>query len=237
MLALRRVRSGFTSSVRYEFGKSLDNAAALLGGRRVVAQNDDDLASERGRSTLDQRHRLQLEWFWELPLGDRHQWFRGEGLFRSLFSNWFLTGRLAANSGSPYTARILGNQINNSGSASQASERASVTGAAIQLPSSLRTSEAWFNTAAFRLPEPGIFGNVGRNTIEGPGSWTVNLNLDRSIPLSSEGQRLLILAEATNLLNHVNYTGLNTVVNSRGFGQVISTGQMRRVRIQFRFMF
>ncbi len=46
VLALRRVRSGFSVNVRYQFGKSLDAAASLSGARKVVAQNDDNLDSE-----------------------------------------------------------------------------------------------------------------------------------------------------------------------------------------------
>ena len=237
VLAMRRMRSGFSLNAQYEFGKSLDNASTLAGGNRIVAQNDDDLDSEWGRSSIDQRHRLRLGSFWELPFGDRHRWFRDSGIGQTILSNWFVTSNLSANSGRVFTARVLGNQINNSGSASQASERANGTGEAISLPSSQRNSLEWFNTAAFRLPDSGTFGNAGRNTIEGPGSWTLDLNLARSIPLKNDGQRILIVMTSSNLLNHVNFAGLDTVVNSRGFGQVTSVGQTRRIQLSFRFMF
>jgi hypothetical protein len=237
LLAVRRVRSGFTLSGTYEFGKSLDDASSLAGGQRIVAQNDDDLASEWGRSSFNELHRLRVNLFLELPFGDRHRWFRDKGWLNAALSNWFLTGTFTASSGRPFTARILGNQINNSGTASQASERASVTGEPVTLPSSQRSAVEWFNTGAFRLPEPGSFGDAGRNTIDGPGSWILDLNLARSIPLSSEGQRLLITLEASNVFNHVNYTGLDTVVNSTAFGRVTSVGAMRQIKMNFRFMF
>jgi hypothetical protein len=236
-LGMRRVRSGFTLSGTYEFGKSTDNASSLGGGQRTVAQNDDDLDSEWGRSSFNDLHRFSLNWLLELPFGDRHRWFRDPGLLNAILKNWFLTGDFTASSGHPLTASVLGNQINNSGTSSQASERASVTGEAIDLPSSQRTTGEWFNTAAFRLPEPGIYGDAGRNTIDGPGSWVLNLNLARSIPLSGEGKRLLITMSASNILNHVNYTGVNTTVNSTAFGRVVSVGEMRTIRFSFRFMF
>ena len=112
-----------------------------------------------------------------------------------------------------------------------------MTGEPVRLPSSQRSSKEWFNTTAFRLPESGTFGDAGRNTIDGPGSWTLDLNLARSIPLNDEGRRLLVMLQASNLFNHVNYAGLNTVVNSIGFGQVTSVGGMRRIQVNFRFMF
>lgn len=237
ILATRRMRSGLSVNLRYEYGKSLDNASAIAGGARTVAQNDADLNAERGRSRFDQRHKLRLNWFWGIPLGNRHRWLKDDTWLSALASNWFLTGSLQASSGRPFTARLLGNQINNSGSSSQASERAGTTGQPVELPSSQRTTLEWFNTNAFRLPEPGFFGEAGRNTIEGPGSWTVNLILTRSIPLNSEGRRLVLSFQADNVFNHVNYTGLNTTVNSRGFGQVTAAGPMRQLRMNFRFMF
>ena len=133
--------------------------------------------------------------------------------------------------------RVLGNQINNSGTSSQASERASVTGEPTSLPASLRSTSEWFNTAAFRLPEPGDFGNAGRNTVDGPGAWVVNMNLSRSIPFNDEGRRLLITLRGSNLFNHPNFGGVSTVVNSTAFGQVVSVGTMRRIQLNLRFMF
>ncbi len=237
VLVTRRIRSGFTIGGRYEFGKSLDNASSLAGGQRTVAQNDADLAAEWGRSSLDQTHRLRLNWFSELPFGDRNRWFRENGIFKTLLSHWYLTGDLTASSGRPFSARILGNQINNSGTASQASERASVTGQPVTLAASARSTLEWFNTAAFALPVPGTFGDAGRNTITGPGSWTINMNLSRSIPLKGEARRLLVTVQGSNLLNHPNYAGINTVVNSTAFGRVTSVGAMRQVQLNFRYMF
>ncbi len=236
-LAVRRMRSGFSMSFQYEFGKSLDNASAISGGQRIVAQNDDDLDSERGRSNFDERHRLTMSGFWELPLGDRHRWLRGPGWASSALENWFMRGSLTAATGRPRTARALGNQINNSGTASQASERASATGEQVSLPASERSTREWFNTGAFLLPAPGSFGDAGRNTIDGPGSWVINLNLAKSIPLGSDGRRLLLMVNMANLLNHPNFSGFNNTVNSVGFGQVTGVGSMRSIRLSFRFMF
>ena len=42
---------------------------------------------------------------------------------------------------------------------------------------------------------------------------------------------------ATNLLNMVNYAGIDTVVNSPTFGQVLSVRPMRSVTLNLRFRF
>lgn len=237
ILLSRRLRSGLSISGRYEFGKSLDNASSIAGSALIVAQNDSDLRAERGRSSFDQRHRLGLGWVWELPFGNRHRWFRKEGWLNRIFSDWYATGQLNAGSGLPFTARVLGSQINNSGSGSFSSERADSTGISPELSGSQPSTARFFNTAAFTLPRPGFFGNAGRNTITGPGQWNLDLSIYRSILLSREGMRLVLSAQVQNLLNHVNYTSINTVVNSRGFGLVTGAGPMRSLQLTARFLF
>lgn len=237
LLATRRIRSGFTVNMQYEFGRSEDNASSIAGSPRLVIQDENNAAAEWGRSSFDRRHKFRLNWFWELPFGSRQRFLREPGWGSRMLSNWFLTGTLTAESGLPFTPRLLGNQIDNSGTGSLASERASLTGQPIALPESSRTFARWFNTGAFTLPAPGTFGNASRGCIEGPGWWGIDFTLSRSIAIDQEGKRILISVRARNLLNHPNVTGLNTTVNSTGFGQVTSMGAMRQITARFRFTF
>jgi hypothetical protein len=46
-----------------------------------------------------------------------------------------------------------------------------------------------------------------------------------------------ILVRATNLLNNVNYTAIDTFVNSPTFGQVLSVQPMRSMQVNLRFRF
>src|SRR5207253_2940371 len=87
----------------------------------------------------------------------------------------------------------------------------------------------WFNTAAFTVPTPGTFGNSGRNMIIGPGTFNVNTSLSKSIPIK-DNRSFEFRATATNLFNHVNYSVIDTVVNSPTFGQVTSVGSMRKMQ-------
>ena len=52
----------------------------------------------------------------------------------------------------------------------------------------------------------------------------VNFSLARSINLNSERRRLEFRIDSTNMLNHVNPTGLITVVNSSQYGLITSAG-------------
>ena len=165
---MRRLVKGLSLNATYKFAKSIDNASTLGGGVAVVAQNDRDLRAERGLSSFDQRHVLGANFIAESPFGEN-------GLIRSgpraqkLLANWTLSGSASLASGTPLTARVLGNQSNVAGTGAVGSGRADATG------QPLYTGAGIFNPLAFTVPAPGQFGNAGRNTIITPAVFTLNL--------------------------------------------------------------
>jgi len=83
---------------------------------------------------------------------------------------------------------------------------------------------------------PGVFGDAARNTIVGPGGRQLNATLARDVRLN--GTRAVTLqVNATNLLNTVQWTVLDTDINSQTFGNVIATKPMRAVTMSLRFRF
>jgi hypothetical protein len=112
--------------------------------------------------------------------------------------------------------------------------RANYDGSAIQI--SNPTIDHYFNTAAFSIPAAGTYGNSPRNLVIGPGSRLLNAQFSRDLRLG--GTRVMSLTlNANNLLNTVNYGGINTVVNSPSFGQVTSVRPMRSMTFNARFRF
>jgi hypothetical protein len=95
---------------------------------------------------------------------------------------------------------------------------------------------SYFNTAAFALPLPGHFGNAGRNTIPGPASVVVNASFGRAFALG-ERRNLTFRLDATNLLNHVNISGIGAMLNSTTFGLPLSADAMRGVAASLVFRF
>ena len=51
-----------------------------------------------------------------------------------------------------------------------------------------RSTDRWFNTAAFAFPAPGTFGNAGRNIVDGPGYYSVNASLVKNTHLNERFQ-------------------------------------------------
>ncbi len=55
------------------------------------------------------------------------------------------------------------------------------------------------------MPAPGTFGNLGRNTVVGPGFADVDLSLEKDFPVRREGARVRFRAEMFDVLNHANF--------------------------------
>ncbi len=228
---LRRFRRGVSLNALYTFSKSIDNASTFGGAGAVVAQNDKDLRAERGLSSFDQRHNLSLFYVLSSGFGAGGARFAGRRWIGRLLGDWTLSGGLTASSGTPLTARVLGNLADTGGTGALGSGRADATGAPVQ------DGGRFFNLAAFRLPPAGRFGNAGRNTIPGPVQLALNASLARSIRLGEHRRRLEIRLDGSNVTNHVSFTRLGTVVNASDYGLPTATAPMRALNAGLRFNF
>ncbi len=62
----------------------------------------------------------------------------------------------------------------------------------------------WFDPNAFGLPPAGMYGNLGRNVLAGPGLCTLDLALHKTL-WRTERQSIRLRLEAFNLANHPNF--------------------------------
>lgn len=217
---IRRFRRGISVNSTYTFSKSIDNSSTFGGVGNTVAQNAYNISAERGLSSFDQRHTLNLNYVFTAPKA-KHP----------ILSDWTLSGGLTATSGTPFTARVLGNQSNIGGSGSVGSGRAEATG----LP--IVTGSGYFNLLAFTAPAPGTLGNAARNTIPGLAQWNWNTAFGRSFRFGETRRALEFRVEANNVLNHVNFTSIGTVVNASNYGIPLAASAMRSIQGNVRFRF
>lgn len=228
---MRRFRGGISMNARYTFAKSIDDASSFGGVGGTVAQNWLDLAAERGLSSFDRRHVFNMNWVLTSPFGNPNSRLAPAGWAGRLLRNWSLSGGITAETGTPLTARILGNTVSLAQTGGVGSQRADATGAPVSSGAGL------FNLAAFAVPPPGQFGNAGRNTIPGPNLVSVNAAFGRSFQFGDTRRRLEFRAEANNVLNQVNYTNFGTVVNSVNYGLPAAASGMRTMDAVMRFRF
>jgi len=246
----KRMAHGIAVSGTYAYSKSIDDASSIGGGGTVVAQNPFDIAADRGLSSFDQRHKFTGNWIYELPFGENHR-FAQRGPLSHILDGWQWSGDFTIGSGLYFTPRVLGNSLDISRGVS-GSLRANATGGPLSI--SNPTTLEWFNTAAFCSPASGFgsntpgsgstcanpsgssFGDAGRNTIEGPGQITFDMNLAKIITIK-ESRALELRIQAANVFNTAHFAGINTIVNSLTYGEVTSVGNMRRVTLLARFRF
>jgi hypothetical protein len=232
----RRLNKGVMVMGTYTYGKSIDNASSIGGGAQIVVQDDANFDAERGLSTFDMRHQFRSFFVWELPFGERKRWAK-KGMSANVFGNWSLNGNAVWTTGTPYTARLLGAASNNSGTGNNFSERPDAVGNP-NLPSDQRTPLHFFDTTAFAQPAPGLFGNAGRNTIEGPGTVQFNMSAGKFMRFGKDNRgRLEFRWEAQNLFNTPSFTGLGTALGSSNYGRVSGARQMRTMNLQMRVNF
>jgi hypothetical protein len=94
----------------------------------------------------------------------------------------------------------------------------------------------WFDTSAFARPTGVSFGDVGRNTMRGPGVVNLDLSLFRNFKIT-ERFNLQFRAESFNVSNTPHFSNPNRDINSSNFGTIQSTQSldaMGRSR-EFRF--
>jgi hypothetical protein len=76
--------------------------------------------------------------------------------------------------------------------------------------------------SAFTAPAPGTFGNLGANSLFGPGYFQVDLSLSRRFTLY-EHHTLEFRADVFNIENRVNLsTPVSTPLTTASFGKITS---------------
>jgi hypothetical protein len=224
----RKLSKGLSVQGLYTYSKSIDDASVLGGGAVVVAQNDKNLRAERGLSTFDQRQSFNLAFTEQSPVGKKVP--LASPALTGLLRSWILSGNVAAMSGLPYTARVLGNLSDSGGSGNFGASRADATGIGVS------GGSGFFNKAAFAQPSLGAFGNAGRNTIPGPSRFSMNLALTRSFH-ATERHHIEIRIEATNITNTATFSNFGTVLNALNYGLPTVAQPMRTFRATLRYKF
>ncbi len=227
---VRRFNHGLSITAFYQFAKSIDDSSTFGGAGNTVAQNWLDLTAERGLSSFDVRHEFQTNLVWTSPAGSSRSRISADSFAGRLLKDWQISGSITAQTGNPLTARVLGNTAQLAQTGGTGSERADATGEPIE------SGSGFFNLNAFTVVPAGQYGNAGRNTIPGPGTFALNTALARSFTFA-ERRRLEFRVESNNVLNHVNYTSLYTVVNAVNYGLPSAAGQMRTLDAVVRFRF
>ena len=231
--ARKRLQKGVALQLTYQYGHSIDNASSIGGsGNSTTAQNDQRLDLEEGNSTFDVRQRLTGNWVLELPFGPNRAFLNKGGRASKLLDGFSFSGDYTFATGSYFTPQYSSSaaQIAAGGTYTLRPDR--VFSQPINGPGKLGQ---WFNPAAFVAPSNG-FGTASRNSVRGPGIIGVDSSLSRTISLG-DTRSFEARITASNTFNTVQYSGINTFLNSSTFGQVTGVQPARRLTFQARYRF
>jgi hypothetical protein len=187
-----------------------------------------------GPSGSDATNVASVSAIYDLPIGQGKAWLSGiRGAADKLVSGWQVNSIVTLVSGFPFTLLAGSNQSGNGDSNNP--DRPSLN-PAFSGPILTDSPGQWYNPQAFILPVSGTWGNVGRDSLRGPGLATLDMSLFKNTSLT-ERYRLQFRAEVFNITNHVNFNSPNPSVFSGSTisptaGLITSTATTSR-QIQF----
>jgi Carboxypeptidase regulatory-like domain len=213
----RRLARGLQFRGAYTFSKTLDdgdsmNTSVATNSPAFVA-NPLDPRADYGRASFDIRHSAVVNATYDLPFG-RGKLLGGSAWARRLIGDWQLSGIQTAQSGVPFTPQLSYNPSNDGDTRNPV--RPSVNPDFVG-PVILGGANQYFNPHAFIQPLPGTYGNLGRNTLQGPNLVTTDVSLGKKFALS-ERLDLKFRAEFFNVLNHTNLNTPNPVAYAAATG-------------------
>jgi hypothetical protein len=215
----RQSASGFIGQIFYTFSKNTDASTGMNSGdssRDPASLLDPaDRRRDWALSELDSRHAVVFNFSYPLP-------FRaGSKALGAVANGWTLDGIGTFTAGLPFSARLasaVSRSLNSTnadrpdlkpGASQNPTEGTTAGCAGIPAGQKLGTADRFYDPCGFSLPQAGTYGNLGRNTIVGPGVQSVDLALEKVFK-PRENLSMTFKAEMFNIMNHANFGLPNT---------------------------
>ena len=230
--ARERMHKGISLQAAYTYSHSIDDASSVGGSGNSTAQDDTRLAAEESNSSFDHRHSLNVSFIIEPPFGPNRAFLNKGGIWAQILDGYSISGSFTTSTGGFASPQYTGTTAEIAVGANYLRPNL-VPGQKIK---GAGTRTAWFNTAAFAPPATGTYGTAGRNSIELPGTLSVNGSLSRTVNFGGT-RSFEARITANNALNTVQYAGVSTSINSTTFGQVTGAAGMRSFNYTARFRF
>jgi hypothetical protein len=230
---------GISVQGNYTYSKSVDDVSTPNSGNSG-RQYPLMRTLDRGLSDFDIRHRLVLSYFYNLPTGRGRTWWK-TGPLAAIFGNWVVAGITSFRSGTPFYPTV---NVRDRRYLFTADRPNLVPGHDIAVTDGVSPGcapfpgnqelggpERYFDPCSFAVSELGTLGNVGRNTILGPGLFSMDASLQKDFLLGGE-RRLQFRTELFNVLNHTNFgepsTTTTTVYSGASQRPNTNVGQITR---------
>ena len=236
MTVNRRFSKGLTAGFQWTYGHSIGNTGG--SNEAQTAQNPFNFQQDHGNNAFDVRHSANLSLLYQLP-------FKFNGFKERVIGGWEVGGIMNARTGLPIditmsrpdivyqingtnqfvNAPIVTNGVvtttpvvnNPFGGAFRNNRRPNVV-AGVNPFLSTGDGRYFLNPAAFSIPTPGSFGNLGRGALHGPGLNQIDFTVHKRFKID-EKRNLEFRAELYNAFNRANFANPPAVLsNALGTG-------------------
>jgi len=245
----RRSSSGLQYQAFYTYAKSIDEKSIIAGGESRQEPNTGldflNPGRDRARSTFDARHNLVLTTTYPFPFRVQK---KAVGM---ILEGWTVNGIGTFRTGEPFTGRYGSNRSAdgdrwspdrpnlNAGFSPDPTSGVSAGCGNIAKGTPLGTPDLWYDPCAFSRPAPGTYGNLGRNTLTGPGFYNIDFSADKVFK-PNDRINVQLRAEVFNILDQAHFyaPGFNVFSGSAGhIGRLISSPGGRLTQLGLKVTF
>jgi hypothetical protein len=227
----RSLANGLQLRVNYTYARNLDDGSAwntsVSANTPAFVEYPNKPALDWGPAATDIRNLAAINATYDLPFGKNHSIFSNAGpVANKLVSGFSLSAIATLESGFPFSPQLGYNPTGSGDSRNpvRPNVNPAFTGSVYTHGTTAQKVAQYFNPAAFSAPlstlsststiTGGAVGNLGRDTLNGPGYNDLDLSLTKSTQIS-ERVRVQFRAEFFNILNHTNLeTPSETVFSS-----------------------
>lgn len=234
----QRYSRGLQGSFSYTWSHAIDDVPDSASGS-ADPQDYNNLRAERGNGNYDIRHVASYELLYDLPMGSGKAFLNGTSALSRLASGWQLSSLGEFRTGVPVTV-VLG--VNTYGNGDLTNQRPNAV-AGVDPYTANPGPDGWLSPSAFSLPARGTFGNLGRNTVFGPGYTQVDMSLIKNTTISDR-YRVQFRTEVFNLFNRPNFDLPQATFGTPSFGHILNTfgrtlgaGVSRQIQLSLKLSF
>lgn len=222
----KRVSHGLFFKTAYTWSKSMDLGSNTFSDNESTNTSGIAYAFvprlQRAVSDFDIAHRVVASYSWNIPTPAGLA-----GTARALLAGWELGGIFTAQTGPPFTVTLTTDQARTgdsrvrSTSGGQRPDFNPLPGCTVNAINPGNVTN-YIRTECFSFPALGTLGNLGRNTLRGPGMHEFDAALFKNWPWAGEHRTVQLRVEAFNLFNTANFQAPKVKIFD-GSGNIIPT--------------
>ena len=227
----RRFSHGFSLLTSYVWSRSMDISSIDPANITMTLSNQINIKADYARSDYNIPNNFFASYIWAVPGTTRFGFFG-----KQVMSGWQVNGITAVRGGLPVNI-TSGVDSNRDGITTDRPNQVGNPALSNGRTRSQKIAQ-YFNTAAYTAPPATqAYGNVSRNTIQGPGFFTTDLSTFKNFQVWRESQ-LQFRAEIFNLFNNMNLANPTGQLTSGNYGKItaLATNYNPRV-VQFALKF